>query len=199
MSEARIGRVLVASLHQAIADLLPTRLEFYENWLNVAGLREGTIGLAPLTAVLSFLRAEGHAYSLITQRAGEYAAAWTFENVPTLERRIVRALPAGLRARAALRTARALVRATYPASRAITRVKGGEVIVDLRGSLFCEVRETSVEPLCGFYASAIAGVLKLFDVTADARVNECRASGGARGCQLSVTLPGRATDRAVAA
>ena len=90
MSEARIGRVLVASLHQAIADLLPTRLEFYENWLNVAGLREGTIGLAPLTAVLSFLRAEGHAYSLITQRAGEYAAAWTFENVPAFERRIVR-------------------------------------------------------------------------------------------------------------
>ena len=37
MSESRIGRVLVASLHQAIADLLPTRLEFYENWLNVPG------------------------------------------------------------------------------------------------------------------------------------------------------------------
>ena len=31
MSEPRIGRVLVASLHQAIADLLPTRLEFYES------------------------------------------------------------------------------------------------------------------------------------------------------------------------
>ena len=199
MTEARIGRVLVASLHQAIADLLPTRLEFYENWLNVAGLREGTIGLAPLTAVLSFLRTEGHAYGLITQRAGEYAAAWTFENVPALERKIVRALPAGLRARAALRTARALVRATYPSSRARTRVNKGQVIVDLRGSLFCEVRETSVEPLCGFYASAIAGVLKLFDVTADARVNECRASGNGRGCQLSVTLSGRATDRAVAA
>ena len=43
MSESRIGRVLVASLHQAIADLLPTRLEFYENWLNVAGLREGRL------------------------------------------------------------------------------------------------------------------------------------------------------------
>jgi hypothetical protein len=199
MTEARIGRVLVASLHQAIADLLPTRLEFYENWLNVAGLREGTIGLAPLTAVLSFLRTEGHAYGLITQRAGEYAAAWTFENVPSFERRIIRALPSGLRARAALRTARALVRATYPSSRAITKVKRGVVIIDLRGSLFCEVRETSVEPLCGFYASAIAGVLKLFDVTADARVNECRASGAPRGCVLSVTLAGRATDSAVAA
>src|SRR5439155_2705956 len=78
MAETRIGRVLVASLHQAIADLLPTRLEFYENWLNVAGLREGTIGLAPLTAVLSFLRTEGHAYNLITSPAGEYAATSTF-------------------------------------------------------------------------------------------------------------------------
>ena len=38
MSEPRIGRVLVASLHQAIADVLPTRLEFYENWINVNGL-----------------------------------------------------------------------------------------------------------------------------------------------------------------
>src|SRR6187455_1823466 len=130
MSEARIGRVLVASLHQAIADLLPTRLEFYENWLNVAGLREGTIGLAPLTAVLSFLRTEGHAYNLITARAGEYAAAWTFENVPSLQIRIVRALPPGLRARAALVTARALVKATYPSSRAITRIKRGLVTID---------------------------------------------------------------------
>jgi hypothetical protein len=200
MSEARIGRVLVASLHQAIADLLPTRLEFYENWLNVAGLREGTIGLAPLTAVLSFLRTEGHAYNLITSRAGEYAAAWTFENVAPLKVRVVRALPAGIRARAALGTARALVNATYPGSRAVTKIKGGVVTVDIRGSLFCEVRETSVEPLCGFYASAIARVLQLFDVSADARVNECRAVGARRGCVVSVTLPtGRATDSAVAA
>src|SRR5688572_31862174 len=82
MSEPRIGRVLVASLHQAIADLLPTRLEFYENWLNVSGLREGTIGLAPLSAVLSFLRSEGEAYNLITARAGEYAADWTVGTLP---------------------------------------------------------------------------------------------------------------------
>ena len=199
MSESRIGRVLVASLHQAIADLLPTRLEFYENWLNVAGLREGTIGLAPLTAVLSFLRTEGHAYTLITARAGEYAAMWTFENVPPLKVRVIRALPSGLRARAALGTARALVRATYPSSRAVTKIKRGIVTVGLRGSLFCEVRETSVEPLCGFYATAIARVLQLFDVPAEARVKECRASGAQRGCVVSVTLAGRATDSAVAA
>ena len=198
MSEARIGRVLVASLHQAIADLLPTRLEFYENWLNVSGLREGTIGLAPLTAVLSFLRTEGHAYQLITNRAGEYAAAWTYESVPALERKLIHALPIGLRTQGALRTARRLIRATYPSSRAITRVKKGNVTINLRGSLFCEVRETSFEPLCGFYAAAIGRVLQLFDVAADARVNECRASGGRKGCVLLVTL-GRTADTVVPA
>jgi hypothetical protein len=199
MSEARIGRVLVASLHQAIADLLPTRLEFYENWLNVAGLREGTIGLAPLTAVLSFLRTEGEAYNLITARAGEYAAAWTFENVSAVERRVIAALPVALRARAALRVARQLVRATYPGSRALMKIRKGLVTIDLRGSLFCEVRETTANPLCTFYAAAIGGVLKLFDVPADARVTECRAAGGQRGCVLAVQLPGRSTDSAVAA
>ena len=199
MSEPRIGRVLVASLHQAIGDLLPNRLEFYENWLNVSGLREGTIGLAPLFAVLSFLRTEGEAYDLITSRAGEYAADWTVNNLGPLERRVVRALPARLRARAALRTARALVRDTYRGSRAIVRFKRGTASVDLRGSLFCEVREASILPLCGFYASAIARVLQLFALRADARVSECRAAGRRKGCLLSVVVSGASVDESAAA
>lgn len=199
MSEPRIGRVLVASLHQGIADLLPTRLEFYENWLNVSGLRDGTIGLAPLSAVLSFLRTEGEPYNLITARAGEYAADWTVSTLPAFERRLIRALPAPLRVRAALRTARGLVRATYPGSRAIIRIKRGVATVDLRGSLFCEVRETSVLPLCGFYAAAIARVLGLFGLRAEARVTECRAAGGRKGCLMSVVLQGAAADEPAAA
>ena len=182
MTEPRIGRVLVASLHQAIADVLPSRLEFYENWLSVSGLREGTIGLAPLFAVLSFLRTEGAAYTQITAQAGEYAADWTVSGLAPLERRFIRALPAALRTRAALRTARALVRETYPGSRAIVRLRRGTASIDLRGSLFCEVRETSILPLCGFYASAIGRVLHHFDLRADAKVSECRAAGGRKGC-----------------
>ena len=77
MREAGIGRVLVASLHQGIADTLPQRLSFYESWLHAEGLRDGTIGLAPLYAVLSFLRQEGAPYETITRSAGEYAAEWT--------------------------------------------------------------------------------------------------------------------------
>jgi hypothetical protein len=199
MSEPRIGRVLVASLHQAIADLLPTRLEFYENWLNVSGLREGTIGLAPLSAVLSFLRTEGAAYDLITARAGEYAANWTVNSLTPIERRLIRALPSPLRARAALRTARALVRSTYPGSRAIVKLKRGTASIELRGSLFCEVREATGFPLCGFYASAIGRVLYLFALRADARVNECRAAGNRKGCLLSVVVSGATVNEPAAA
>src|SRR4030081_3002569 len=107
MREAGIGRVLVASLHQGIADILPTRLAFYENWLNAEGLREGTIGLAPLYAVLSFLRQEGDAYQIITTRAGEYAAEWTVQSMPPLRRNVLKSAPEWLRRRLLLRLSRA--------------------------------------------------------------------------------------------
>src|SRR5881296_4584000 len=105
MREAGIGRVLVASLHQSIADLLPTRLAFYENWLNAEGLRDGTIGLAPLYAVLSFLRQEGDAYEMITTRAGEYAAEWTVDSMRPARRALIKAAPLWLRTRMLLRLA----------------------------------------------------------------------------------------------
>src|SRR5437762_8152851 len=98
MHEAGIGRVLVASLHQGIADILPNRLTFYENWLNAEGLREGTIGLAPLYAVLSFLRQEGDPYQMITMRAGEYAAEWTVQSMSPARRAFIRAAPVWMRA-----------------------------------------------------------------------------------------------------
>src|SRR5580704_1754804 len=123
MREAGIGRVLVASLHQGIADILPTRLAFYENWLNAEGLREGTIGLAPLYAVLSFLRLEGDAYQIITTRAGEYAADWTVASMSPFQRSLVNAAPAWIRTRMLLRMARRLVRNSYEGSRAVAHRK----------------------------------------------------------------------------
>ena len=112
MSRLGVGRMLVASLHQGISDLMPTRLEFYENWLNPIGMRDGRIGLAPLAAVLSFLRQEGEPYTLVTQRAGQYAAQWTFDNLTPIERSIIRALPVMMRARVAMHLARTVVHRT---------------------------------------------------------------------------------------
>jgi len=71
MNDAGVGRLLVASLHQGIADVLPSRLDFYEGWLHPGSLRDGRIGLAPLAAALSFLRQEGAPYSEVASRAGE--------------------------------------------------------------------------------------------------------------------------------
>lgn len=189
MSEPRIGRFLVASLHQGIAETLPDRLEFYENWLSVTGLREGTIGLAPLLAVLSFLRGEEpEIYPRVVARAGEHAADWTVKGMPAIERRLLRVLPMRLRARGALRAVRALVRATYPGTRAIVKLRKEGASVEIRGSLYCEVRGASPRPLCGFYSSAVAKMLELFQVPADVRLEACRAAGGGQGCLMSVTL-----------
>lgn len=187
MREAGIGRVLVASLHQGIADVLPTRLAFYENWLNAEGLREGTIGLAPLYAVLSFLRQEGDAYHMITTRAGEYAAEWTVQSMPPMRRAAIKAAPFWLRRRMVLRLARQLVRNSYEGSRAISRLRRGIASVDVRASVFCTVREPVPQPLCGFYAAAFTRVLTLFNVHARAEVVACRGTGGAT-CVLKVAL-----------
>ncbi len=177
MRESGIGRVLVASLHQGIADILPTRLGFYENWLNTEGLRDGTIGLAPLYAVLSFLRPEGDAYQIITTRAGEYAAEWTVASMPSVQRSLIKSAPRWLRGRLLLKVGGRIVRSTYPGTRVVSRLRRGTASVDVRASLFCTVRERVPQPLCGYYAAAFTRVLSLFDVNARAEVVACRGTG----------------------
>jgi len=187
MIEAGIGRLLVASLHQGIADLLPTRLEFYEAWLNPAGLRDGKIGLAPLAAVLSFLRQEGEPYKLIAARAGEYTAEWSVAELPAFQRAVIRAAPAGLRPYLVMRIARQMIRNTYRGSRAIVRWRKGRAAVDIRGSIFCEVRDRAEQPLCDFYAAAITRLMHLFNLEVEVGTEACRATGGGQ-CLMSILV-----------
>jgi bacteriochlorophyll 4-vinyl reductase len=188
MNDAGVGRLLVASLHQGIADVLPTRLDFYESWLNPSGLRDGRIGLAPMAAVLSFLRQEGDQYDEIARRAGEYTAEWMVMAMSPLERRVTNALPPRLRLWYVMRLARRLVRQTYAGSRAIVRWRSGGVgAVDLRGSLFCQVREPTAHPLCEFYAAAIGKLMTLFQLDLRVHTDGCRATGAPR-CLLAVAV-----------
>lgn len=180
----------MAALHQGIADRLPSRLEFYESWLTPEGLRNGSIGLAPLIAVLSFLRAEGEPYHHVMRRAGEYAAQWTVDALGPMRRRIVRMLPRPLRVRAALGICRVLVRASHRGTKVRTRVRRGTGEVALRGSIFCAVREQSNEALCGFYAAAITRVFACFDLGGPVQVHACR-SMGERACRFRVPVGSR--------
>jgi tetratricopeptide (TPR) repeat protein len=185
--EARIGRLLVASLHQAISDVLPDRLEFYENWLNARGLRRGTIGLAAVSAVLSFLRGEGDAYDKVVRRAGEHAADWTLLGVGRIRFGLLHALPRRVRARKALALARRIIRDTYSDSRALTKIRRGVIHVDVRGSLFCEVREAGDRALCGFYLALVQRLLERYNVPATGAIGECRGTGS-RGCAMAIRL-----------
>jgi hypothetical protein len=187
MTDAAVGRLLVASLHQSIADLLPMRLEFYEAWLNPSGLREGRIGLAPLAAVLSFLRLEGEPYHLIAARAGEYTAEWIVSDLAPWYRRLILASPPALRKRLVIGVARWMVRSTYGASDVKVQWRQWQGALNLHSSLFCEVRDKVDHPLCEYYAAAFRRLMALFDLDAEVITEQCRATG-ARHCLMALTV-----------
>jgi bacteriochlorophyll 4-vinyl reductase len=187
MRDAGIGRVLVASLHEAISDVLPTRLGFYENWLNAEGLRGGTIGLGAVNAVLSFLRQEGSSYRTITARAGEYTAEWTVDTMSSLQRSILNAAPAWLRTRMLLRIGRRLVNDCFQGTRAAVKVRQGTARISVRDSIFCSVRDRVEHPLCGFYAAMYTRLFSLFNLPMMATVVACRATGEHQ-CTLNIPL-----------
>lgn len=185
MTDDGIGRLLVASLHQAVGDVLPQRLEYYEHWLSPMGLRENRSGLAPLNAVLSFLRQEGDvAYGAVMAAAGRYSAEWYFaDNALALGRR--RVLPGGVRRRLVLRRARALLREAFQSHRVTTSIRRGRGRVTIEASVFCTLREPWPWPTCPYLASAIQQWLSLHGLAAAVDIDGCRAQGAPR-CTLAI-------------
>jgi len=186
MNETTIGRLLVASLHQAVADLLPTRLEFYEEWLSLASLRDGWTGLAGLGAALSFLRRE-KAYQLVSARAGNYGAEWAFADMSAFSRGVIRAAPLPIRARLVMLVARSVVRRTCQTSGANVRWRKGGGEVRIRASIFCGVRDIVEAPLCEYYASMIRRLMSLFSLTAEVEIERCLGTGG-EDCLMQVSV-----------
>lgn len=190
MVDARIGRLLIASLHQGILDAEPTRVEFYEHWLSPTGLREGRMGVAALNAALSFLRREGQPmYHRVMTGAGRSAADWTIAEVPPLRRTMTARLPMAWRARSAVRAARHLVRATFQDTRLQTRRWQRTGAMGLRASTFCAHRDEGLAPLCLYYAAAVERLFALYEVDAGVTIATCKAAGDT-GCALAVTIRG---------
>lgn len=193
MRESGVGRVLVASLHQAIADVLPMRLAFYESWLTPEGLRDGSIGLAPLSAVLSFLRQEGAVYAEVMRKAGEYAAEWTAMSGAS-PGRLIRWLPGFARRRMLLRKASVVVRMSYATNDARWRIRRATARVELRRSVFCDVREPVGRSLCVFYAAVFERTMTLFGQPATVSIESCRGAGNPK-CVLAVAFSRGGADR----
>ena len=62
--------------------------------------------------------------------------------------------------------------------------------VDLRSSLFCEVRDPVDHPLCEFYAAALRRLMHLFELDADVITDRCRATGAGQCSMSLVVRPG---------
>jgi hypothetical protein len=177
MSDARIGRIVAAAVHQAVADHMPMRLEFYETYLRPIRFRQASLGAASFAAALSFLRLEDDAYAPIVARAGQYAADWTFASVSRVRRAWWRRLPRGVRARVALRLVRRIATETTHDVRVRSSYRGWAGRLDIKHSPFCDVRRPAEAPLCGYFATALETLCRHLHVPADVRIAGCRATG----------------------
>ena len=186
MVDPGIGRLLIASLHQGVADVSPTRLPFYEDWLSPTGLREGRMGLAPLGAVLSFLhREQPPDNERIPDRAGVCAAAWTCEAREGFRMRLARRMALKKRTRSALKLGKALVVETIGGSQVTTDIAGAMATIDVRSPLFEYLREPAATPMRRYYAAAFAELLRRFDVEASVQPDTA-----VEGCRLIITIAG---------
>lgn len=176
---------MVASLHQALADHLPTRLEFYESYLRPLRMRAGAVGMASFNAALSFLRLEDAAWDPVMTDAGRHAAQWTWDAQPAWRRAWWARAPRFHRRRMALLLARHLVRDTTRQSSARVRSRAGSPSLEIAHSAFCDVRQRAAGPLCGFYAAALDRFLELVHVDAVATIASCHATD-AGACVLGL-------------
>lgn len=185
MSEARIGRIVVAALHEALAAHVPLRLDFYESYLRPMSIRAGRIGIASFSAALSFLRAEEDgAYDAVTRMAGRLAAEWLFLDVALIRRVMLRRAPASWRSRAALRmTAQLAAMSMQGAKGRVT--SGPERRLVVVSSPFCDTRQRTAAPRCGFYAAALERFGELLGAPVTAAIVECRSMGHA-ACALTL-------------
>jgi hypothetical protein len=185
MADLQPGRLLAASLAEALQEFLPQRVDFYEHWLNSDRLRDRRDHLAAMSAVLGFLRTEGDAYHHVMARAGQLSGHWVFETAAPWRRRAATSSPQFVRARLAIGALADLVTQVHAASRATRFIRRRQAEIGVSDSLFCAVREASQTPLCGFYLSAAIELFQQCGVPVHGRTTDCRAVSGGR-CQLVV-------------
>ena len=77
------------------------------------------------------------------------------------------------------------------------RLRRGTAAIDLRGSLFCDVREETGRPLCGIHAAATTRWLQRFEFAAGGQGSRCRAAGDDH-CLVRVVLGGESRQAAPA-
>ncbi|MBM62583.1 MAG: hypothetical protein CL484_06500 [Acidobacteria bacterium] len=185
MGELKIGRAVAAALHQAISELLPTRIQFYEEWLTLDRIREGTVSRAKVGAVLSFLRQESSGYDQVVERAGRYTGVWTFDTKPRFCEGFLQRMPQPIRVWIALRRGASLIKGLHDGGRLRWATRRGVVVAEIQRSLFCEVRVKARAPLCRFYAALLEYCLESVKLSCSIELIRCRGVGD-KVCELRI-------------
>lgn len=175
--ELKISRAVGAALHQAISEILPSRLEFYEEWLTLDRIRERPLSRAKVGAVLSFLRQEPNHYNEVVERAGHHTAEWALEVLPAWRGRLICQMPRPFRVWVGLRRGAHLIRALQSDGRLRWTRRRGCVVASIRGSLFCQVRVPSSMPLCRFFAVVLKRCLESLEVPCRVEATRCLGIG----------------------
>ena len=147
MSETGLAEFLSPACTKASPTFFPDRLSFYENWLHSKGLRDGTIGLAPLYAVLSFLREEkgedeDHQRSAVTSiERSPHAPASMRPTGPSTRwvgssARCSKPHLSGCAAVSLMRVGRRVVRSSYGGSHVRSRLRRRTADIAVRASIF---------------------------------------------------------------
>ena len=76
-------------------------------------------------------------------------------------------------------------------SRVTFRARQGTAAIEVRSSIFCQVREAVESPLCGFYEGLVHRLLAEYGLDGRVRIVKCRASGG-QTCDLELAELGDA-------
>jgi predicted hydrocarbon binding protein len=100
---------------------------------------------------------------------------------------MILAMPPGIRKRMVVNLAQWMAQSTYGDTNVKVQWRQWRGSVELKSSLFCEVREHVESPLCEFYASALRRLMSTFNLDADVVMEQCRATGATR-CAMSVTV-----------
>jgi predicted hydrocarbon binding protein len=58
------------------------------------------------------------------------------------------------------------------------RIRRDTATIEVRSSIFCQVREAVEAPLCGFYEGLVLRLLAEYGLEGRIRIVKCRAAGG---------------------
>lgn len=182
--EVLVERKFVASLHRALEEVAPERLEVFEKWFNPAD-RRPQFHIAPVIGAVGYLRKTPELYRKVMEKAGRYASQWSCLDLPQLRRKMIQSrLPFG-RDRLLRHLLRFGLRSIHRDGALETARNGDHLVVTVANSLFCRTGGPGGdEPACLYYAALFAGLLDCTqEKTSSFIESACRGLGDA-ACQF---------------